>query len=95
MQLKKIKEWSELVAGPKWKTFIRRFKKKRSSKQSRFKYDPASYSLNFDEGQGYKEDDDLYLRDFSSRYAFVPGSSKSSMDLGKDNGLSFLHEDHV
>lgn len=87
MQFKKIKEWSELVAGPKWKTFIRQFKKKQS-KQSKFQYDPESYSLNFDEGQALTDDDDLFFRDFSSRYASVPISSKSSMDLGKV-GLSF------
>ncbi|XP_071694653.1 uncharacterized protein [Rutidosis leptorrhynchoides] len=97
MHLKKIKEWSELVAGPKWKTFIRRFMKKRSkqTKQSRYQYDPASYSLNFDEGQACKEDNDLYFRDFSARYAFVPVSTKSSMDLGMD-GVNFIHDqDHV
>ncbi|GJS42107.1 hypothetical protein Tco_0567150 [Tanacetum coccineum] len=85
---KKIKEWSELVAGPKWKTFIRRLSKKRSKHNSIFKYDPASYSLNFDEGKAHVEDDDLFFRDFSARYAYIPVSAKSSMDLGKD-GLSF------
>ncbi|KAI3699790.1 hypothetical protein L2E82_44331 [Cichorium intybus] len=88
MAFKKIREWSELVAGPKWKTFIRQFQKKRS-KQSKFQYDPVSYSLNFDEGQAHTEDNDLCFRDFSSRYASIPISTKSySIDLGKDE-LSF------
>ncbi|KAL4568394.1 hypothetical protein LXL04_024005 [Taraxacum kok-saghyz] len=84
---KKIREWSELVAGPKWKTFIRRFRKKRT-KQSKFQYDPTSYSLNFDEGEAHTEDNDLYFRDFSSRYASISVSTKSSMDLGNEE-LSF------
>ncbi|CAK9162819.1 unnamed protein product [Ilex paraguariensis] len=87
--LKKVREWSELVAGPKWKTFIRQFNKHRA-KQGKFQYDPLSYSLNFDEGPGQNGhlEDDRVFRDFSSRYASIPISAKSSMDLGKD-GPSF------
>lgn len=87
--VKKVREWSELVAGPKWKTFIRRFNKNRS-KQGKFQYDPLSYSLNFDDGPGKNDsvDDDRVYRDFSMRYASIPISAKSSMDLGHD-GPSF------
>ncbi|KAF3649274.1 putative potassium transporter 8-like [Capsicum annuum] len=81
----KVREWSEVVAGPKWKTFIRRFNKK-SSKTNKYNYDPLSYSLNFDDGPGVNEhsEDDRFFCDFSSRYASIPVSAKSSMDLGKD-----------
>ncbi|KAF5192762.1 Nhl domain protein [Thalictrum thalictroides] len=97
----KVREWSEIMAGPKWKTFIRRFNKKNGGgssngggsllsggggKQNKFQYDPLSYSLNFDEGPGHngQSDEDYVFRDFSSRYATIPISAKSSMDLGKD-----------
>ncbi|KAK6122979.1 hypothetical protein DH2020_043278 [Rehmannia glutinosa] len=92
--LKKIREWSEIVAGPRWKTFIRRFNRNRSgsgSKHANFQYDPLSYAMNFDEGPGQnghfeEEGEDGYYygsRNFSSRYA------KGSMDLGKD-GPTFV-----
>lgn len=85
--LLKMREWSELVAGPKWKTFIRQFNKGRPTKQGKFQYDPLSYSLNFDEGPGENADldDDRLRRDFSLRYASIPISVKSSsVDLGKE-----------
>ncbi|XP_029126186.1 uncharacterized protein LOC114915521 [Cajanus cajan] len=88
----RIREWSEVVAGPKWKTFIRRFRKNYRpigfTKQDSFQYGPHSYARNFDDGNGEKLDQD-YAYDFSSRYASVPASTKSSMDLGKD-GPSFI-----
>lgn len=89
----KIREWSELVAGPRWKTFIRRFNRNRSGgRHANFQYDPMSYAMNFDEGPGHsgefspEGDDGGYYyasRNFSSRYA------KGSMDLGKD-GPTFV-----
>ncbi|OVA03722.1 hypothetical protein BVC80_1431g38 [Macleaya cordata] len=88
--LKKVREWSEIIAGPKWKTFIRRFNKNKNGggggRSGKFQYDPFSYALNFDEGPGQNGllDDDFAYRDFSSRYAAIPISAKSSMDLGKD-----------
>lgn len=95
---KKLREWSEIVAGPQWKTFIRRFNRHRrhnhhhhhsAAAAGKFQYDPLSYALNFDEGQhgqnGQFEDDygQQQFPDFSSRYASIPISAKSSMDLGR------------
>ncbi|XP_050221332.1 uncharacterized protein LOC126671592 [Mercurialis annua] len=79
--LKKFREWSEIVAGPKWKTFIRRFNRTNKTRhQGKFQYDPLSYSLNFDQGNsddGYNHDDDYGgFRDFSTRYASVSASGK-------------------
>ncbi|CAN4100480.1 unnamed protein product [Withania somnifera] len=70
--LKNLREWSEIVAGPRWKTFIRRFHRNKSgSRNAKFQYDPLSYSLNFDEGRGNngEEEEELVLRNFSTRYA--------------------------
>ncbi|KAH1117589.1 hypothetical protein GLYMA_17G091400v4 [Glycine max] len=70
--LKKLREWSEIVAGPKWKTFIRRFNRNRPNKRiPTYQYDPFSYALNFDEGPNgdFNDDDDAALRNFSTRYA--------------------------
>ncbi|KAF3447067.1 hypothetical protein FNV43_RR12247 [Rhamnella rubrinervis] len=50
---KKVKEASEVLAGPKWKNFIRSINKKRrttSLSSMQFQYDPQSYALNFDDG---------------------------------------------
>ncbi|KAE8687798.1 hypothetical protein F3Y22_tig00111008pilonHSYRG00205 [Hibiscus syriacus] len=66
---KKLKEISEVLAGPRWKNFIRRFStyginKKRRSMMMQFQYDPQSYPLNFDHreaGAGFP--------DFSARFA--------------------------
>lgn len=84
----KVREWSEIVAGPKWKTFIRRFNKNRNAslyvKQGSFNYDPLSYALNFDDGNDGEEDFNYGYGGFSARFASVPPSAKSSMDLGKD-----------
>ncbi|XP_031119970.1 uncharacterized protein LOC116023764 [Ipomoea triloba] len=95
--LKKLREWSEIVAGPRWKTFIRRFNRSKSGsgsgsggRQGKFQYDPLDYSLNFDQGPGNLEEETEYAyRNFSVRYASIPASAKASMDLGKD-GPSFV-----
>lgn len=82
----KVRELSEIVAGPKWKTFIRRFGKNRNSyvKQGTLNYDPSSYALNFDDG-ATREDGNFYgYGGFSARYAAVPVTEKSSMDLKKE-----------
>ncbi|GAB2222810.1 hypothetical protein Droror1_Dr00016937 [Drosera rotundifolia] len=92
---RKLREWSEIVAGPRWKTFIRRFRKNKGGERKKFGYDPLSYAMNFDEeGNGKNgddgdwDDDDLGFRDFSSRYAVIPASAKSSFDWGRD-GATF------
>ncbi|KDP45384.1 hypothetical protein JCGZ_09633 [Jatropha curcas] len=87
---KKMKEWSEIVAGPKWKTLIRKIGRKRQSNSGKqgtgkFHYDPLSYALNFDEGprENGHFDEDLMGREFSSRYS-LPPSCKSSLDFDND-----------
>ncbi|KAE8676529.1 aldehyde dehydrogenase 1 precursor family protein [Hibiscus syriacus] len=86
--LHKVREWSEIVAGPRWKTFIRRFNRNKSGSGGRhgqFQYDPLSYALNFDQGPGQIGDledvDKEYggFRAFSTRYASVSGPEKTSL----------------
>ncbi|XP_073148353.1 uncharacterized protein [Henckelia pumila] len=82
--LKRIREWSEILAGPRWKTLIRRFnyRDRNSGKHVDFRYDPVSYAMNFDEGPGQNShfgddgEDGYFSRNFSSRYA------KGWMDVG-------------
>ncbi|KAF2317108.1 hypothetical protein GH714_011822 [Hevea brasiliensis] len=90
-QLKKVKEVSEVVAGPKWKTFIRKVggyikntKKQKNNYDNQFHYDPESYALNFD--AGVDREDDLLLPVFSSKLATVP-SSNSSVEDKRQKGL--------
>nr|CAD1823054.1 unnamed protein product [Ananas comosus var. bracteatus] len=92
--LRKVREWSEVIAGPRWKTFLRRLGRRRrggagAGAGGRFGYDPLSYARNFDERNGSgggggadDSDDDAFRRGFSVRYAALPVSTKSSMDLG-------------
>ncbi|PWA82136.1 hypothetical protein CTI12_AA177610 [Artemisia annua] len=70
----RLKEFSEFVAGPKWKNFIRKFSKKPRKGNSSFQYDPQSYALNFN---GDSNDDDLLPRSFSTRFAPHSGSMAS------------------
>ncbi|XP_012081227.1 uncharacterized protein LOC105641315 [Jatropha curcas] len=79
-KFKKVKEVSEVVAGPKWKTFIRKislyFNKQKNNhhhnNNSQFQYDPQSYALNFDDGGAdRREEDGLLLPAFSSRFTTV------------------------
>ncbi|GFQ06776.1 hypothetical protein PHJA_002821600 [Phtheirospermum japonicum] len=74
--LKKVREWSEVVAGPKWKTFIRRFSRTGGrARPGKFGYDPLSYALNFDDGltgQHSEIEFNRVARDFSLLYAATP-----------------------
>ncbi|KAE9601443.1 hypothetical protein Lal_00024067 [Lupinus albus] len=82
---KKIREWSEIVAGPKWKTFIRSFN--RSGKRiPNYQYDALSYALNFDEGQNGDSQHDGY-RNFSTRYA---GASVKTVSTERGNDVAGL-----
>nr|XP_027070291.1 uncharacterized protein LOC113695404 [Coffea arabica] len=69
-KLKNMKEYSEVVAGPKWKNLVRKIgkyvKPKKSTTQSM--YTPNSYALNFDDGEEEEEEDDLFVS-FSSRFS--------------------------
>nr|XP_043618053.1 uncharacterized protein LOC122589795 [Erigeron canadensis] len=76
--LKKLREWSEIVAGPKWKTFIRRFNYNKHSSYAKYQYDPQSYALNFDQDPLQTTDpeteNEYLIRNFSSRYVMPPSS---------------------
>ncbi|GMP35490.1 hypothetical protein CsSME_00007900 [Camellia sinensis var. sinensis] len=67
--LKRLKEASELLAGPKWKKFVRRLSKyfNKKKRRTQFQYDPQSYDLNFD--HGLDGEGDGLLLGFSSRFA--------------------------
>ena len=69
-QAKKVKDVSELLAGPKWKNFIRSINKKRKTSSMQFQYDPRSYALNFDDGVPvYYEPQANQVQFFSTRYS--------------------------
>lgn len=69
-KLKELKEFSEVVAGPKWKNLVRKvgkcFKPKKSRTQAM--YSPQSYALNFDQGEE-EESDGFLFANFSSRFS--------------------------
>ncbi|KAG6482344.1 hypothetical protein ZIOFF_058975 [Zingiber officinale] len=80
--ISKIRDFSDKVVAPRWKTLVRSFSRKNDNNEhhsggddgwktrsmARFQYDPMSYALNFDEGP---EDEDAQFghRDFSARFA--------------------------
>ncbi|KAJ4827243.1 hypothetical protein Tsubulata_015205 [Turnera subulata] len=81
-KVKELREISELLAGPRWKNFIRRFSvrgcyKKRSRMQCH--YDPQSYALNFDDG--IEREANVAYPDFLARYAASVQMNK--VDLGR------------
>nr|XP_010942183.1 uncharacterized protein LOC105060257 [Elaeis guineensis] len=80
--LMKLREWSEKLAGPRWKTFIRRVGRHTRRPGSRFGYDPLSYALNFDDGMDNETEDAVARRGFPALYAAPPSSTKASMVLG-------------
>ncbi|KAF8400566.1 hypothetical protein HHK36_013865 [Tetracentron sinense] len=59
-RVKKLKDLSELLGGPKWKTFIRKigatYSHNKRRRSSQFQYDPRSYALNFDDGVNWDLD---------------------------------------
>ncbi|XP_061350897.1 uncharacterized protein LOC133295970 isoform X2 [Gastrolobium bilobum] len=70
-KLKKMKEVSEVIAGPKWKTFIRKIGGHgKKQHKNRFQYDEHSYALNFNSG-AQSEDEDM-PPSFSARFS-APG----------------------
>ncbi|KAL4304459.1 hypothetical protein GQ457_10G018120 [Hibiscus cannabinus] len=84
----KLREISEVLAGPRWRNFIPRFitygigKKRRSMMMMQFQYDPRSYQLNFDHreaGAGFP--------DFSSRFAAPAAILKAP--VGRDKQTCF------
>lgn len=67
-KLRKMKEVSEVIAGPKWKTFIRKISMYGKKQQKgKFQYDEHSYALNFSSG-AQSEDGDL-PHSFSARFS--------------------------
>ncbi|CAA7407114.1 unnamed protein product [Spirodela intermedia] len=85
--LMRVREWSELLAGPRWKTFIRRLNRspRGGGKVAKLQYDPLSYALNFDDGGsgGEPSDGELGCPDFSARFVRPPPPvGRASVDLG-------------
>lgn len=61
-KLKKLKEFSEVLTGPKRKNMVRKIGKHFNPKKSRTRgmaYSPQSYALNFDDGE--EKEDDLFV----------------------------------
>ncbi|XP_019182861.1 PREDICTED: uncharacterized protein LOC109177845 [Ipomoea nil] len=76
---KKVRELSEVVAGPRWKNLLRKMgrycnPKLKGGYKAQFIYDAQSYALNFDNGTAAaaaaeEEQGNGLFRNFSSRYA--------------------------
>ncbi|XP_019463095.1 PREDICTED: uncharacterized protein LOC109361989 [Lupinus angustifolius] len=67
-KLKKVKETSEVIAGPKWKNFIRKISVYGKKQHKKFQYDERSYALNFNSG-AQSEDEDNIPPSFSTRFS--------------------------
>ncbi|WJX90434.1 hypothetical protein P8452_72334 [Trifolium repens] len=68
-ELRNMKETSEVIAGPKWKTFIRKISGYGKKQQkNRFQYDAHSYALNFNSG-AQSEDEEYLPPSFSTRFS--------------------------
>ncbi|KAL4650781.1 hypothetical protein ACB092_01G113100 [Castanea dentata] len=76
-KMRQVKEFSELLGGPKWKNFIRLFSMHGINKKRRvqFQYDLQNYALNFDDGINGEVEDDAYL-DFMPQYVAPLGITK-------------------
>jgi hypothetical protein len=80
-KLRKMKEVSEVIAGPKWKTFIRKISVYGKKQQkNRFQYDEQSYALNFSSGAQSEDDDDDLPHSFSARFG-APFPSRRQSEL--------------
>ncbi|GAU11971.1 hypothetical protein TSUD_195950 [Trifolium subterraneum] len=80
-KLRNMKETSEVIAGPKWKTFIRKISGYGKKQQKhRFQYDAHSYALNFNSG-AQSEDDEYLPPSFSTRFSNpFPAASRRQND---------------
>ncbi|KAL8129629.1 hypothetical protein V2J09_018784 [Rumex salicifolius] len=76
---KSVREFTEVVAGPRWKNLVRRvggyFTKK---KRRGFQYDSFDYALNFDDGRNDEEEEKL-VHGFSARFVAPPSSSSGGV----------------
>lgn len=71
---KKVRQFAEVLAGPKWKNFIRSFSKMYKKRRVQFQYDPQSYALNFDYGGFDREiEGSSYFHFLNAGYAASPG----------------------
>ncbi|XP_020205846.1 uncharacterized protein LOC109791007 [Cajanus cajan] len=76
-KLRKTKEFTEVIAGPKWKTFIRKISGYGKRQQrKRFQYDEHSYALNFNSGA--QSEDEGMPHSFSARFA-APGRRQNEL----------------
>ncbi|KAK7304753.1 hypothetical protein VNO77_42640 [Canavalia gladiata] len=78
-KLRKIKEVSEVIAGPKWKTFIRKISGSAKKQKNRFQYDEHSYALNFNSGA--QSEDDNMPPSFSARFSAPFPSDRRQTEL--------------
>ncbi|EPS71755.1 hypothetical protein M569_03007 [Genlisea aurea] len=75
---KSLREYSEVVAGPKFKNLMRRMgrilkPRKQRSPEAQFQYSPGSYALNFSgEGDDWEEEGGALMHNFSYRFAGAP-----------------------
>ncbi|ONI34533.1 hypothetical protein PRUPE_1G486100 [Prunus persica] len=75
---KKVREFSEVLAGPKWKNFIRSFSTIYKKRRVQFQYDLQSYALNFDDGGFDREiEGNSYLHFSNAGYASCPGMNNA------------------
>ena len=76
-KIRQVKQFSELLGGPKWKNFIRLFSMHGINKKRRvqFQYNLQNYALNFDDGINGEVEGDAYL-DFMLRYVAPLGITK-------------------
>ncbi|CAI9779685.1 unnamed protein product [Fraxinus pennsylvanica] len=71
-EVKKLKEFTEVVAGPKWKNLLRKIGRICNAKKSKtqFQYSPESYALNFNGDDDDDDEEDYHLvNNFSARFA--------------------------